>query len=83
MHIPPLNHLKINQRFTILDENQNESFEEEEVKVALPSLEELNSCINELPDGYRVICQLYFIEELKHEEIAKYLGVSAGKLWES
>ncbi|WP_436515865.1 RNA polymerase sigma factor [Ekhidna sp. To15] len=38
--------------------------------------EELMNMINHLPDGYRVIFNLYFIDGYKHTEIAKMLGIS-------
>lgn len=34
--------------------------------------------INKLPDGYRVIFNLYVIEGYRHEEIADMLGIQAG-----
>lgn len=39
-------------------------------------LNELFKCIEELPEGYRVICQLHLVEEMKHDEIANSLGIS-------
>jgi RNA polymerase sigma-70 factor (ECF subfamily) len=29
-----------------------------------------------LPDGYRTVFQMYVFDNLKHQEIAEYLGVS-------
>lgn len=34
--------------------------------------------INSLPDGYRLIFNLYVIEGYQHEEISKMLGIQAG-----
>ncbi|MEO7446371.1 MAG: sigma-70 family RNA polymerase sigma factor [Ferruginibacter sp.] len=34
--------------------------------------------INKLPDGYRLIFNLYVIEGFAHEDIAKMLGIQAG-----
>jgi RNA polymerase sigma factor (sigma-70 family) len=46
----------------------------DEVKL---QVEEINRCINLLPDGYRVILSLYLIEGYDHEEIAEILSISA------
>ena len=34
--------------------------------------------INNLPDGYRIIFNLYVIEGYQHDEIAAMLGIQAG-----
>ncbi len=34
--------------------------------------------MNELPTGYRIVLNLYVIEEYSHEEISKELGISIG-----
>lgn len=41
------------------------------------SAETLFNVIGQLPDGYRVVFNLYFIDGYKHEEIAETLGISA------
>ncbi len=38
--------------------------------------EELLKIVNQLPDGYRVVFNLFFIDGYKHTEIAKMLGIS-------
>ncbi len=40
------------------------------------SYEELLSLLNELPDGYRTVFNLYVIEGYKHREIAEELNIS-------
>lgn len=40
------------------------------------SYEELISHINTLPDGYRMVFNMYVIEGYKHQEIAEILGIS-------
>jgi RNA polymerase sigma-70 factor (ECF subfamily) len=42
------------------------------------SEKELLSLINKLPDGYRLIFNLFVIEGYKHEEIATMIGINAG-----
>ena len=34
--------------------------------------------INKLPDGYRIVFNLYVIEGYQHDEIAEMLGIQAG-----
>jgi RNA polymerase sigma factor (sigma-70 family) len=41
-----------------------------------PSREELLKLINELPDGYRIVFNLYAIEGFNHKEIAQMLNVT-------
>ena len=42
----------------------------------LISMKELLGFINELPDGYRLVFNLYVIDGYKHKEIAEMLGIS-------
>lgn len=58
----------------ITDENLAEQKLEEKKKIPLDKLLE---SIEELPEGYRIICQLHLIEEMKHDEIAESLGITA------
>ena len=39
---------------------------------------ELMQLINNLPDGYRIIFNLYVVEGYQHNEIAEMLGIQAG-----
>lgn len=39
---------------------------------------ELRRCIDKLPDGYRVVLNLYAVEGYSHKEIAQMLGISEG-----
>jgi len=40
------------------------------------SKEDIMEAVSELPDGFRIVFNLYAIESYKHKEIAKILGVS-------
>ncbi|HEX8562420.1 MAG TPA: RNA polymerase sigma factor [Flavobacterium sp.] len=42
------------------------------------SVEDIQSLIDSLPDGYRMIFNLYAIEGFKHKEIAGMLGINEG-----
>ena len=42
------------------------------------SVEDIQALIDNLPDGYRMVFNLYAIEGFKHQEIGKMLGISEG-----
>lgn len=42
------------------------------------SIEEIQSLIDSLPDGYKMVFNLYVIEGYKHQEIANLLGINEG-----
>lgn len=42
------------------------------------SVDDIQTLIDGLPDGYKMVFNLYAIEGFKHQEIAKMLGVSEG-----
>ena len=42
------------------------------------SVEEIQFLIDNLPDGYRMVFNLYCIEGFKHQEIAAMLGINEG-----
>lgn len=42
------------------------------------SVEEIQFLIDQLPDGYRMVFNLFAIEGYKHQEIAKMLGINEG-----
>jgi RNA polymerase sigma-70 factor (ECF subfamily) len=42
------------------------------------SVDDIQSLIDDLPDGYKMIFNLYAIEGYKHKEIADMLGISEG-----
>lgn len=48
----------------------------DEKKLATLSLNEIYSMLHELPDGYRMVFVLYFIEGLNHAEISDILDIS-------
>jgi RNA polymerase sigma factor (sigma-70 family) len=52
---------------------ENIEFADEETQQL--SMEEILSCMNELPDGYRTIVNLFIIEEFSHKEIADKLRI--------
>jgi len=42
------------------------------------SVDDIQSLIDSLPDGYKMVFNLYCIEGFKHQEIAKMLGINEG-----
>lgn len=59
----------------------NDEYFEEESFNAIDSqfsVEEIQFLIDNLPDGYKMIFNLYCIEGYKHQEIAKMLGIDEG-----
>ena len=42
------------------------------------SVEDIQSLIDGLPDGYKMVFNLYVFEGMKHREIAKMLGINEG-----
>jgi RNA polymerase sigma-70 factor, ECF subfamily len=42
------------------------------------SVEDIQSLIDSLPDGYKMVFNLYAIEGYKHQEIAEMLGINEG-----
>lgn len=43
-----------------------------------PSLQELLTLVQQLPERYRLVFNLYVLEDLTHEEIARQLDISPG-----
>ncbi|MEL1241635.1 RNA polymerase sigma factor [Flavobacterium flavipallidum] len=52
--------------------------EEEDVDVYSIPKEKLVECIQQLPDQYRLVFNLYYFEKMKHKEIALALNISEG-----
>lgn len=46
--------------------------------VSRMSHEEIVGVVNQLPDGYRMVVNMYLIDGYEHNEIAKILGISEG-----
>ena len=72
-----LNHLRKNkmQQSEVDIENTREVAEYAEAESNL-NAEDLMKCVNQLPDGYRTVFNLYAIEGYSHKEIAEQLGIS-------
>ena len=74
-----LTYIKKNYRFEL---HEDDSFfdEQQEVEFDTENQEQLKKkliqILNELPDGYRTVFNLFVIENLTHKEIAEYLSIS-------
>ena len=71
------------QRFVLIDEEhrgevEEGTTEEQEGMMEQISQEELMRQIRLLPEGYRMVFNLYAIEGYSHREIAEQLGISEG-----
>lgn len=65
----------------IADEQEDEAYSEsaiQTVQKASFTKEEILEQVASLPEGFRVVFNLYAIEQMKHKEIAKTLGISTG-----
>lgn len=72
-----LSFLRANKRLSFLEDSfyKEPGFNNIESEL---SVDDIQSLIDALPDGYRTIFNLYAIEGYKHKEIAEMLGISEG-----
>lgn len=67
------------RRFVISDiEIENSDFEFKDDVVDRMSANEILNLITKMPDGYRMVFNMYAIEGYSHKEIAEELGISIG-----
>lgn len=64
--------------FQIIDEEAIEQPEEVELREDGVSLDYLLKIIQELPDQYRMVFNLYVLDDYSHKEIAELLNISVG-----
>lgn len=63
--------------FEIVNENQIED-PEVEIEESSFSLDYLLKLIQELPDRYRMVFNLYVLDDYSHQEVAEMLGITVG-----
>jgi RNA polymerase sigma-70 factor (ECF subfamily) len=79
-----LNHIKKHKRYDLIEDNESTShFIQNQQDLSPDSITalshaELLDMLHELPDGYRVVFNLYAIEGYNHREIGEQLGISEG-----
>lgn len=66
------------QVFDIIDEAALRQPEEVEVEEGQLSLDFLLQIIQELPDRYRLVFNLYVLDDYSHQEIGEMLGIAEG-----
>lgn len=76
-----INHIRQNKRFELVEDDQFFDGEEAHEFEINPTdhkefIQQLKTILNELPEGYRMIFNLYVFDNLKHQEIAEYLDIS-------
>lgn len=69
--------IRVQKKVSFLDDKyyDEESFNYIESQF---SVEDIQFLIDSLPDGYKMVFNLYAIEGYKHQEIAKMLGINEG-----
>jgi len=77
-----LNYVRMNYKYIPLDDHDIEGLEEEfifeEHEFISTNRELLLKALQALPDGYRMIFNLYIVDNLSHSEISMHLGISEG-----
>ncbi len=79
-----LNHLRQGKRYQFIDDNENLAHTIENLHdVDTDSLEKLSQgelikMLQELPDGYRIVFNMFAVEGYTHKEIADTLGINEG-----
>lgn len=80
-----IDHFKKESRFVLFDTTEkiisddtpDEALFVDEEREDLTE-EQILEIMNELPDGYRVVFNMYVVDNLSHKEIAERLGISEG-----
>lgn len=72
-----ISHIRVQKKVVFIEEENfsEDSFNNIESQF---SLEDIQFLIDSLPDGYKMIFNLYAIEGYKHQEIASMLGINEG-----
>ncbi len=81
-----LNYIRAKKHFSFIEEMENvpiSEFESEDVLIEnedniQPQMSDLIEMINELPEGYKIVFNLFAFEKYGHKEIAKMLSISEG-----
>ena len=72
-----ISHIRVQKKVSFLDEEyySEDSYNNIESQF---SVEDIQFLIDSLPDGYKMIFNLYAIEGYKHKEISSLLGINEG-----
>ena len=69
--------IRTHKKIHFIDDEQNFKDESNEIDDSL-GIDEIQNAIDNLPDGYKMIFNLYVVEGYKHKEIAEMLGINEG-----
>ncbi len=72
-----ISYLRVQKKAVFIDDLSGESSWSEEQQHEF-TVNEIQELIDAMPDGYRMVFNLYVIEGYKHHEIAKLLDISEG-----
>lgn len=72
-----LNHLRSKNKNLVFVEEQNANTEDVAESDFPFSAEQVVKHIDNLPDGYRLVIQLYLMEGLSHEEVGSAMNITA------
>lgn len=75
-----LDRLRKNKKHFFWDSNDIENYSDEIPDINEEDLEkyDIEKLLSEMPQGYRIVFNLYLFEEKKHHEISSILGISEG-----
>lgn len=75
-----INQLRSRQRIQLTSDEIDFNVDQDELKQEPETdfKQILQKALDQLPEGYRIVFSLFAIENLTHEEISDYLGISVG-----
>lgn len=72
-----LSQIRVNKKIHFIEDEQNLPDSLNEMDDSL-GIDEIQTAIDNLPEGYKMIFNLYVVEGYKHKEIADMLGINEG-----
>lgn len=72
-----ISHLRVEKRMTPIDDELNEVWVPATIESEM-TVNEIQALIDGLPDGSKMVFNLYVMESFTHKEIAEQLGISEG-----
>ncbi len=79
-----LNHLRRDKKYLFIEDNENVSnYVDSQFDVSADSIQKLShaeliNMLQEIPEGYRIVFNMYAIEGYTHKEIGETLGINEG-----
>lgn len=72
-----ISYIRVQKKVTFIDDENYIEERHNDIETKF-SVDDIQSLIDSLPDGYKMVFNLYCIEGFKHQEIAIMLGISEG-----